>query len=83
MTVSVSPEFSGAWNPRKEVGLGWLCRSLDLAAWHADRRYASYDERDAHIRELAVRLPWILGSAKGRGASLWPEVQALLRREIK
>jgi hypothetical protein len=79
MTVCVSPQFGGAWNPKEEAGLAWLCRALGLPAWHGERRYASYDERDAHIRELAARLPDLVAAAKARGAGLWSEVHALVR----
>jgi hypothetical protein len=74
MTVCVSPIFKGAWNPREELGLNWLCRFLDLAAWHNDRRFASYDERDAQLRLLAAGLPEIVAAARARGKDLWPEL---------
>jgi hypothetical protein len=74
MTVCVAPQFSGAWNPPGELGLTWLCRFLRVPDWDGARRYASYDERDAHLRLLAQRLPELVAAAKAQGASLWREL---------
>jgi hypothetical protein len=79
MTVCVTPEFRGAWNPEAELGLTWLCRFLGLPDWDGARRYRSYDERDEHIRLLADRLPGLAAAAKARGDRLWPELAAFVR----
>jgi hypothetical protein len=83
MTVCVGPEFHGSWNPDTEVGLDWMCRALGLAGWDGARRYASFGERDAHLAELAARLPELVRSAKTRGAVLWPAVHALVWGEAR
>jgi hypothetical protein len=82
MTVCAAPRFADAWNPEREVGLTWLCRSLALPDWDGGRRFVSYDARDLHLRDLAARLPAIVAASKARGPSLWPDVQALVEREI-
>ena len=77
MTVTVASEASG-WNPSSELGLGWLCGSLNLAPWTA-RRYATSLEGDSDVQELARRLPEVISAARARGSTMWVELREHFR----
>jgi hypothetical protein len=81
MTVTVAPEANG-WNPSSELGFSWLCRSLHLQPWLA-QRYATSSDRESDIQELSRRLPEVMSAAVARGSTMWAELREYSRANAR